>query len=406
MTPKRFMVIAGEPSGDVLAAELVRELRAEMFRRYQYSTDLQPLHADLAPRFFGAGGPCMAKAGVELAFDLTRHSLIGFPGPAAYLKLRKLRDQLVALACEREPHAIICVDFQGFNSAFAAAVKKYVRARRGTFNNWEPRIIKYISPQVWASRADRAYKIARDFDLVLSIIPFEKEWYAKKVPKLRVEFVGHPMIDRYRNIPRPAIADASNNSSPLIALLPGSRRKEFERHFPVMLEAFAKIRAELSGAEAVAVFPTQALAEMARAHLSAQPSLKVKVQVGGLPDVLGRAAIAISKTGTITMECAYFGVPAVTLYRVSWLEYQVGKRIVKVKFATMPNLLANEPIYPEFIHNAATPENIAHAALEILRDPQRRETVRAKLVEIIASLGPPGASHRAAQAILNVMGKE
>ena len=96
---------------------------------------------------------------------------------------------LIALALEREPHVIICVDFPLFNAIFAAAVKKHVRARRGTFNNWEPKIIKYISPQVWASRENRVHQMARDFDLVLSIIPFEKDWYAQRVPKLPVEFI-------------------------------------------------------------------------------------------------------------------------------------------------------------------------------------------------------------------------
>ncbi len=114
-----------------------------------------------------------------------------------YFKFKQLFNQLFALAIEREPHVIICVDFSLFNERFAAAIKRYVRSRRGTFNNWEPRLIKYISPQVWASREGRAYKIARDFDLLLSIFPFEPEWYAARVPKLRVEFVGHPLLERY-----------------------------------------------------------------------------------------------------------------------------------------------------------------------------------------------------------------
>src|SRR5262249_40204715 len=156
---------------------------------------------------------------------------------------RKLLNQLLDLARERQPHAIICVDYQYFNSIFAAAIKKYVRRHRGIFNNWEPKIIKYISPQVWASREGRAYKIARDFDLLLSIFPFEKDWYAARVPKLHVEFIGHPMLERHLSAECGVrSAELSGAQGPSIVLLPGSRKKELERHFPIMLEAYGKIR--------------------------------------------------------------------------------------------------------------------------------------------------------------------
>ena len=155
------------------------------------------------------------------------------------------------------------MDYQLFNSIFAAAIKKRVRARRGTFNNWEPHIIKYISPQVWASREKRAHKIARDFDLVLSIFPFEKDWYAARVPKLRVEFIGHPLVERYGATKFPSNR-VELSSSPTVILLPGSRKGELKRHWPVMLAAWQKIRAALPAARAIAVLPSEALAAMAR----------------------------------------------------------------------------------------------------------------------------------------------
>jgi lipid-A-disaccharide synthase len=408
MTPKRFMLIAGEASGDMLAAELVRELRARIDRRNTYTSNAQPLYADLAPRFFGAGGPCMAAAGVELAFDMTQHSVIGLSDVLKnYFKFKRLFNQLFTLATQREPHAIICVDFSGFNRRFAAAIKKHVRARRGTFNNWEPKIIQYISPQVWASREERAYQIARDFDLLLSIFPFEKDWYAARVPKLRVEFVGHPMIDRY------AIADCGLRiaesgalENPVVVLLPGSRKSELERHFPVMLEAFDKISRALSSPRAIAVLPNETLTTLAQNILKSaihNPQSAIKIQVGKLSQALAQATIAIASTGTVTMECACFGVPTVTLYRTSWSTYQIAKRIVKVKSLTMPNLLANEEVFPEFIQDAATPENISRAALELLCDQQRREKIKTRLAAIVATLGGPGASQRAADAILKIV---
>lgn len=400
MTPKRFMLIAGEASGDVLAAELVRELRAGIQRRPTYSDNVQPLKADLAPHFFGAGGPCMAKAAVELAFDLTQHSVIG---PLGWLKrifdFRRMFNELVRLAIKWQPHAIILVDFSTFNHLFAAAIKRHVRSRRGTPNNWEPKIIKYISPQIWASREGRVHSTARDFDLLLSVFPFEKDWYAARAPKFHVEFVGHPVVERYAKFPESKEA-ADSSQAPLVALFPGSRSAELKRHLPTMLDAWKIMKSAVPNLRARMVLPTDARVQQARAF----PVLPdVELRCGGLPETLSEAAIAISKTGTITMECAYFEVPTVTMYKVSWWEYQVGKLIVKVKFATMPNLLANEAVFPEFIQYAATPEAIAGAALELLRDKPRRQQVRSKLAEIITSLGGPGASRRAAEAILKIL---
>ena len=399
MTPKRFMLIAGETSGDMLAAELVTALRAAINRQATYSTDLQPLQSDLAPRFFGAGGPRMAAAGVELAVDMTQHSVIGLMDAVKnYLKFRRLFRQLFALAIERQPHAIICVDFSVFNHRFANHVAQYVRARRGPFGNWNPRIIKYVSPQVWASREKRAYKMARDFDLLLSIFPFEKPWYAARVPDFPVEFVGHPIVDRYdlTQFQKPPL----DPRSPLLLLLPGSRPAALERHLPAMLGALKIIRAACPEIRARTVLPSAALMQQARGS-NLPPDLEVRQ--GGLAESLAEATVALASTGTVTMECAYFGVPTVTFYIASRRDYEIAKRIVKVKSLTMPNLLAGENVFPEFIQAAATAESLAGATLELLRDESRREKVRAKLKEIIASLGAPGASGRAAEAILRIV---
>src|SRR6266481_6115057 len=161
------MVIAGEPSGDLLAAELVTSLRRELIQaEVQPTNDFQQLHSGLEPRFFGAGGPCMARAGVELAFDMTAHAVVGLIEVLKnYRKFKTLFDRLVRLAIEREPDVIVCVDFSGFNRRFGHAIKNYVRARRGPFNNWAPKLVQYVSPQVWASRQGRARQMAKDFHL-------------------------------------------------------------------------------------------------------------------------------------------------------------------------------------------------------------------------------------------------
>ena len=388
------MLIAGEASGDLLAAELVSALLAASKR----SEDGR------VPQFFGAGGPKMADAGVELAFDLTQHSVIGISDVLLnYFKFRRLFNQLLALAIERQPDAIIGVDYGGFNLRFGHAIKEYLR--NNPFSKWNPKIIQFVSPQVWASRPGRARLLEADYDLLLSIFPFEKDWYAQRAPKLRVEFVGHPMIGRFTNDDlrftrrEPEIMSITNQQ-PQILLLPGSRTSELKRHLPPMLDALQLIQAKLPGARAKMVLPNPALKELAD-KLSTPPP-NVEIQVGNLPRALARADVAIASTGTVTMECAFFGVPTVTLYKTSWSTYQTGRFIVNVKWLTMPNILADEMIFPEFIQNDATPENLAGAALGLLQNEPLRQSIKSKLARIVSSLGGPGATERAAGAVLSL----
>jgi lipid-A-disaccharide synthase len=390
------MVIAGEASGDALATELVIALRRELLETLARPTpDTQPLHTALAPVFFGAGGPRLAAAGVDLAFDLTRHAVVGLVEVLKRLgEFRRLFQQLLDLAVARQPDIIVCVDFSGFNRRFARAVQERVRAQR-RFANWLPRIVQFVSPQVWASRPGRALQMARDFDLLLSIFPFEKDWYARHAPGLRVEFVGHPLVDRFAGAPAQRDAAITPASGALV-LLPGSRVGELKRHLPVMLGALARIQSARPGVGATLVLPDEGLAQLA-AGMGLPAG--VRTQVRGLPAALAGAALAIASTGTVTMECAFFGVPTVTLYKTSWSTYQIGRRIIRVNSLTMPNLLAGEAVFPEFIQHEATPENIARAALELLDDNARRQRIRGQLSAIIESLGPPGACRRAARLV-------
>ena len=340
----------------------------------------------------------MATAGVELAFDLTQHSVIGISDVLkAYFKFHRLFQQLLRLALERQPDVIVGVDYGGFNLRFGRAIKHRVRANRSLFQNWNPKLVQFVSPQVWASRPARAWQLADHYDLLLSIFPFEAAWYARRVPKLRVEFVGHPMVERLQ----PAKGQMPNaKTAPTVVLLPGSRVDEVRRHLPVVIGAFELLRHDLPGLRAKMVLPDEILLPSVKSF--GLPS-GLELQVGGISAALGDADLAITKSGTITMECAMFGVPAVVFYKTSWPTYFIGRQIVNVKYLAMPNLLAGEELYPEFIQGAATAENIARAALALLRDASRRAAVRAKLAGAVASLGNPGAASRAADAILSML---
>ncbi len=393
------MLIAGEPSGDRYGAALAQALRAEFADIQPAATmDYQPLDASLEPRIFGAGGPRMAAAGVDLAFDMTQHSVFGFvEALKQYRTFRGLFRQLLRVALDRQPDAIVCVDFAGFNRRFAHAIKQFVRARQGWFHDWNPRLIQYVSPQVWASRPNRAFQLASDYDALLSIFPFEKRWYARRVPAFRVEFVGHPMMDCYRDLQPNSVLPGK---TPSVLLLPGSRRGEIRHHMPVMTEALAIMRRAIPELRARMVVPDERLLELAKTY-PLPPDLQI--QTDGLATALAEAQVAIAKSGTVTMDCAYFGLPTVALYKTSQITFEVAKRMVRVDHVAMPNLLAKEEIFPEFLQNAATPETIANAALDLLRDEPRRTQIKLKLARVIASLGGVGASRRAARTIVELI---
>jgi lipid-A-disaccharide synthase len=402
MKPKEIMLVAGERSGDLLAAELVAALRQELAAADSiYTSDTQPLLTGLEPRFFGAGGTQMRLAGVDVVLDLVKHSVTGLSDVLLnLLKFRRLLRQLIRLAVQREPDVIIGIDYGGFNLRFAHAIRRIVRGRSGIFQSWRPRLVQYVSPQVWASREGRAYQMARDYDLLLSLFPFEKEWYAARVPRLRVEFVGHPVVDRHLRFMRQPDETRRFPEMPMVVLLPGSRPGEVKRHLPVMLGALQQLRTALPQLRALTVLPDEPLAALARPITAAYG---VEIQAGGLPVALRQAELALASTGTVTLECAYFGVPAVTMYRTSWGTYHAARPVVRVKSLTMPNLLAGRQVFPEFIQSAATPDRVAQAALELLRDESRRKEVRATLKTIVSSLGGPGASRRAARAIVSLL---
>lgn len=382
MSAKKFMIIAGESSGDQLAAELILALR-----------DGSP-----GATFFGAGGQRMASAGMELRQDMTQFSVVGITDVLRNIfELRALGRRLLKEAIERKPDVVIGVDYGGFNLRFGHAVKQYLRDN--PFCDWKPKVVQFISPQVWASRPKRANRMAGDYDLLLSIFPFEREWYARRVPELRVEFVGHPMVDRFaREESLWQRRGAINPQSPQLLLLPGSRRSELKQHLPAMLGALKLVREKIPGAAASMVVPSEATARLAKT-LGAD----MTIQIGDLPTALASADIAIAKTGTVTMECAFLRVPTITLYKGSWLNYQIARHFITVKTFTMANLLAGEEVYPEFLQYHLTAENLARATLELLQDEARRARMKAQLDGVIQSLGAPGATRRAAAAILTLL---
>ena len=358
-----MMFIAGEASGDAHAAELIKALRSQ-------APDV---------KVFGAGGPKMQAAGMELLLDLTEHAVVGLVEVLKnYSKFRRIFWDLVREVEKRRPDAVVLVDFPGFNLRFAAQMK-----RRGI------KVIYYISPQLWAWHASRAKQIERDVDLMLCIFPFEKDWYAQHAPKLRVEFVGHPFAEKIK-----AEVGGIEREKKLVLLLPGSREREVAKIFPIMANIVDRMPNDLE-------YIAAAVNEQTAAMMMDHP--RIKVELGKAHELMQHATLAITASGTATMECAFYGCPMIVVYKVNWLTYLIGRIVVKVNWLAMPNVIAGREIVPEFIQHDAKPERIAAAARELLENDAKREAMQRELATVIATLGGAGASERAAKLIVGLL---
>jgi lipid-A-disaccharide synthase len=395
-----IMLVAGEPSGDLLAAEFVDALRDQLSAAPRDIREASVVgEASLEPVFFGAGGPKMKAAGVEILHDLTARSVIGPTEVVAnYAAFRRVFKQLIAEARTRQPDVVILVDFSHFNQRLGEAIRRVARTGRRPFHNWMPLLVKYVSPQVWASRPGRSAAIARTFDLLLSILPFEQAWYAKREPRLKTVYVGHWIMDRYPATP--IVSSTPTEYPPLMLLLPGSRPGEIRRHAGVLVQSVTRLRQRVD-VRAVLAVPNQSLAELVQRVCGDMGG--VKIEVGNLGRHLQSATMAIAATGSVTLECARFGLPTVAIYKTSWLTYQIAKRLITVSYLSMPNLLANEPLFPEFIQDKATPEAISEECVRLLTDERRRAIVKERLQTVIQSLGNGGAGQRAAEQVLQLL---
>lgn len=375
--PFSFLVSCGEPSGDLYAGALTRELRA--------------IAPDCAVA--GLGGPEFAAAGGDLIEDYRGLAVTGLTEAIAKLpKSQRTLSRLFAAARERRPDALIVVDFPDFNLRLAARVKTLGIP-----------VVYYISPQIWAWRASRLETIRMVADRVLVIFPFEESLYRSAgVP---VEFVGHPLVDLAKpSLPRHEFLRRAGlrPDAPTIALLPGSRPNEVARILPDLVGAAERIRARIPGAQFV-VARAPFLEDRLFAVVFDRRLEPVAVVEGDADTVLASANVALTASGTATVQTALHDTPMVVVYRVSPMTYRLGRRLVKLDTFAMVNLIAGERIVPELIQDAFTPEAVAEEAISMLTDAERAARVRQGLARVRERLGGPGASRRAAEAILRVV---
>jgi lipid-A-disaccharide synthase len=236
----------------------------------------------------------------------------------------------------------------------------------------------------------------RDLDLLLSILPFEKAWFAEAAPNLNVQWVGHPVLDRIRQ------AEGNEPHPNWIALLPGSRRTEVEAHLPDLWEAARIMGRDKPDLKFILLSPSEASQKHALEIIAGlpAPNFTFEYNIGYAISHLSRCALALVASGTASLECAVVGIPQIVVYRVHPLTYFVGRRLIKVNHLSIINVMAGEAVVPEFIQDEFTPAAVAQEGLEILNHPQRCEAMKRRVAQIIETLGGPGASQRAAEAIL------
>ena len=370
------MISCGEASGDMYAGALVRALQR------------------LAPgtTAFGFGGAKLAEAGATLIGDYHGFSVTGLTEAVSVLrKSWKMLDTLGEAARIERPDVFVAVDFPDFNFRLLKVMHRL-----------DIPIVYYISPQLWAWRPARIKLMKRSVDRVLPIFPFEAEIYRRQ--NMDVRFVGHPLIDLAKpQLTRDAFLRTLNldPSKPVLALLPGSRKNELERLAPVIAKAVPAIAAQVPGVQfVVARAPNLDDGLFESFGLS---GVTLRIADGRTDDVLNACDAVVTASGTATVQTALHGKPMVVLYKLSPTTYRLGKGLARVDMYAMVNLIAGRRIVVELIQDDCTPDGVTAEAVRIMTDQPYRAAMIAALDDVRRQLGGPGASDRAAEAILEMV---
>lgn len=376
MAQKHLLIICGEPSGDLHAGNLAKEISA--------------LNPEI--KISGVGGEFLRRAGAEIYCDIKDLAVLGlFDALKKLPKFIALKNHLLKKIQAIKPDVIILVDFSGFNLRLAKAINKTIP------------IIYYISPQVWASRAGRIKTIKKYIHKMLVLFKFEEEFYQRY--GIDVEFVGHPLLDIV--LPTTEKKEFLNKynlseSKTTVALLPGSRKTEIENILPVMLKAAYLISKKISNIQFVIAKTSQVDGDIYRRKIQ-DFNLNLKIIEGKTYDCLNIADFCLVASGTATLETAIMQKPFCIIYKMNLLNYLLYRPQVKVPYIGMVNIVAKRKIIPEFIQFQAKPKKIADVALEILNNPAQIQQMKDGLTQVKSFLGEKGASLRAARIIVDFL---
>jgi lipid-A-disaccharide synthase len=368
---KTIMIIAGEASGDMHGANLVREM----------------IKINPALNFYGIGGNKLREEGVELLANASDMAVVGLTEVISKLgSILKIMKMMKRSLDERRPDLVILIDYPDFNLPLAKAAKK-----RGI------KVFYYISPQVWAWRKGRIGQIKRTVNKMAVILPFEVDTYGRE--GFAVNYVGHPLLDMVKlnyskQESRKKFGLAENKIT--VGILPGSRLSEVEKLMPELLRASEILAQKMPDIQFILPL-ADTLEEKIITEIISGFTVKVHIISGHTYDVISCADLALVASGTATLETALLGVPMIIVYKISLLSYIIGRLIVDVKNIGLVNIIAGKTIVPELIQSDASGKRIAEEALAILTNGKKKQEIIKELEAIRTKLGEPGAAIRAAQ---------
>ena len=373
---KNLLIIAGESSGDLHGAALIKELRK------------------IDPEFsiVGIGGNRMKIEGMDLLYHISQMSFLGFIEILKHIPfIKRVQNVLIEEVKKRDIKTAVLIDYPGFNLSIASKLKKLGVS-----------IIYFISPQVWAWGSGRIKKIKQLIDKMLVILPFEEELFKKE--GVNVEFIGHPLleqIENYKFTDREILFDkfCLDKSREILLLLPGSRLQEVRKIFPETIIAAEKLAKEFNLQTVVAC--SEDIDENIFTGLTKVKDYKIVK--GYTYDLYKYSRFGIIKSGTSTLEAGLFGLPMVIVYSTNPLTYLIGKKFVKIDRIGLVNIIAEEMVIPELIQQDAVSQNIYEIARSILLDKQKTDSIKNKLSLLKNKLGTIGASKQAADVVYSYM---
>lgn len=374
------MLIAGEPSGDLHGANLMRNLKK----------------VDNSLDFIGAGGKKMEQEGLIGITDMDSLAVVGIKEIfGKYASLKQAFRRLTEIIEKNKPDCLILIDYPGFNLRMAKIAKEK-----------NVPVFYYISPQIWAWGRNRIKKIKKYVDKMFVILPFEKEFYSQY--GVNAEFLGHPLLD----IVKPNLSKEQSFSSfgfnpneILIGLLPGSRWEEVKLSIPIMAQACKIIAKEVPNVKFGILVSENIDVKKIESLVPHNKQVFHFIKDKNY-NFINICDLVLVNSGTATLEVAILGKPMLIIYKLSFLSWLILKMLVKIPYIGLANIIKGEKIVPEFIQFAATPSKVAKEALSILVDENRIITIQKNLSEVKAKLGKEGASEKTAQAILEEIQKK
>ena len=373
-SPHHIFLIAGEASGDLHGAILVKALKRH--------------HEPIL--FSGIGGLAMQNAGVHIVVDAVTLSVVGFT--EVFSRLPGILSGMAAAKSflrQNHPDLLILIDFPDFNMKMAEYAKKLGIP-----------ILYYISPQIWAWRSGRVKTIGRLVDHIAVILPFEAAFYRRhRVP---VTFVGHPLLDEFQG-PLPYPPPFGRDFPPVVGLLPGSRESEIFRHLPILLQAAEIVAEQMDVRFILSIAPGAPITAVESIAAPFQQRIHLNIDTHGARAVFPQAHLVVAASGTVTLEAGIAGTPLIIIYKISPVSYRLGKILIRVPNIGLVNLIAEKEIAPEFIQDQANPQTIANAVRHLLNHPAELDAMRHAFADVRYKLGGPGASSRVADIVVNML---